>query len=56
MKGNGGVERGKGVLELILRILEMKFGDKSRLMNYDVLLYRYAFHLGIVMQRKITLS
>ena len=50
------MERGKGVLELVLRILEMKFGDKSGLMNYDVLLYHYAFYLGIVMPRKITLS
>lgn len=53
-KRRGG--RGKGVLELVLRILEMKFGDKSGLMNYDVLLYHHAFYLGIVMQRKITLS
>jgi len=50
------VGRGKGVLELVLRILEMKFGDKSGLMNYNVLFYHYAFYLGIVMQCKITLS
>ena len=50
------MERGKGVLELVLRILEMKFGDKSGLMSYDVLLYHYAFYLGIVMPHKITLS
>lgn len=48
--------KGKGVLELVLRILEMKFGDKSGLMNYNVLLYHYAFYLGIVMPCKITLS
>jgi len=50
------VGKGKGVLELVLRILEMKFGDKSGLMNYNVLLYHYAFYLGIVMPCKITLS
>jgi len=53
-KRRGG--EGQRRLESVLRILVMKSGDKSGLMNYNVLFYHYAFYLGIVMQCKITLS